>query len=128
MAEDRRIELDDLLVRPGTYLNPQTEVLVVVDDSPSIDGEIFNLEEFEGADWVLISDEVPTDESRRDELLETFQATYHGERQPRRAKHAGRRRSGRGGAGSGGSRLHRRGVGARRSARRLPRRCAPSTP
>jgi hypothetical protein len=79
MAEDRRIDLEDLLVRPGTYLNPQTEVLVVVDDSPSIDGEIFNLEEFEGADWVLISDEVPTDESRRDELLETFQATYHGD-------------------------------------------------
>ena len=78
MADDRRIDLDELLVRPGTYLNPQTEVLVVVDDSPSIDGEIFNLEEFEGADWVLISDDVPTDESRRDELLETFQATYQG--------------------------------------------------
>ena len=58
MADDRRIELDDLLVRPGTYLNPQTEVLIVVDDSPSIDGEIFNMEEFEGA--------------------ETFQATYQG--------------------------------------------------
>jgi hypothetical protein len=52
--------------------------MVVVDDSPSIDGEIFNLEEFEGADWVLIADEVPLDEARRDELLETFQATYHG--------------------------------------------------
>jgi hypothetical protein len=78
MADDRRIELDELLVRPGTYLNPQTEVLVIVDDSPSIDGEIFNLEEFEGADWVVISDEVPTDESRRDELLEVFQATYQG--------------------------------------------------
>ena len=78
MADDRKVELDDLLVRPGCYLNPQTEIMVVVDDSPSIDGEIFNLEEFEGADWVLISDEVPVDESRRDELLETFQATYHG--------------------------------------------------
>ena len=78
MADDRRIELDDLLVRPGTYLNPQTEVLVVVDDSPSIDGEIFNLEEFEGADWVLIADEVPVDESQRDELLENFQATHRG--------------------------------------------------
>ena len=51
---------------------------MVVDDSPSIDGEIFNLEEFEGADWVLIADEVPVDEARRDELLENFQATYHG--------------------------------------------------
>jgi hypothetical protein len=78
MADDRRFELDDLLVRPGCYLNPQTEILVIVDDSPSIDGEIFNLEEFEGADWVLIADEVPVDESQRDEILENFQATYHG--------------------------------------------------
>ncbi|HZG48678.1 MAG TPA: hypothetical protein VEY90_04090 [Thermoleophilaceae bacterium] len=78
MADQRRFELDDLLLRPGCYLNPQTEVMVVVDDSPSIDGEIFNMEEFEGADWVLIADEVPVDEARRDELLETFQATYHG--------------------------------------------------
>ena len=74
---DRRIELEELLVGPGTYLNPQTEVLVVVDDSSAIDGEIFNLEEFEGADWVLISDELPIDEPGRDELLEGFQATYH---------------------------------------------------
>jgi len=74
----RRYELDDLLVRPGTYFNPQTEVLVVVDDSTSLDNEIFSLEEFEGADWVLVSDEVPVDEDSRDELLETFQATYHG--------------------------------------------------
>ena len=78
MADDRRFQLDDLLIRPGCYLNPQTEVMVVVDDSPSIDGEIFNLEEFEGADWVLIADEVPVDEARRDELLEDFQAHYHG--------------------------------------------------
>jgi hypothetical protein len=28
---------------------------------------------FEGADWVLISDEAPVDEHRRDELLEAFQ-------------------------------------------------------
>ena len=78
MADQRRFELDDLLLRPGCYLNPQTEVMVVVDDSPSIDGEIFNMEEFEGADWVLIADEVPVDESRSDELLENFQANYHG--------------------------------------------------
>ena len=43
MADDRRYELEDLLVRPGTYFNPQTEVLVVVDDSNSMDAEIFNL-------------------------------------------------------------------------------------
>ncbi len=76
MAEGRRFELDELLIRPGTYFNPQTEVMVVVDDSPSLDGEIFNLEEFEGADWVLISDETPVDEPQRDELLESFQATF----------------------------------------------------
>ncbi len=75
-TQNRRFELDDLLIRPGTYFNPQTEVMVVVDDSPSLDGEIFSMEEFEGADWVLISDETPLDEPQRDELLESFQATY----------------------------------------------------
>jgi hypothetical protein len=78
MADPRTFDLDELLVRPGTYFNPQTEVLIVVDDSPELDAEIFNMEEFEGADWVLISDEVPLDEARRDELLESFQARYHG--------------------------------------------------
>jgi hypothetical protein len=78
MANDRRFELEELVVRPGTYFNPQTEVLVVVDDSPSLDTEIFNLEEFEGADWILVTDELPIDEAQRDELLETFQATHRG--------------------------------------------------
>lgn len=78
MARDRRYELEDLTNRAGTYFNPQTEVVVIVDDSSSIDSEIFNLEEFEGADWVLISDDVPVDEAQRDEILETFQATYSG--------------------------------------------------
>ncbi len=78
MAEQRRFELDELLNRPGTYFNPQTEVMLVVDDSPSMDSEIFNMEEFEGADWVLISDDLPVDEPQRDELLEDFQSTYHG--------------------------------------------------
>ncbi|HEX8066632.1 MAG TPA: hypothetical protein VF520_08920 [Thermoleophilaceae bacterium] len=78
MAQDRRFELDELIVRPGTYFNPQTEVLVVVDDSASMDGEIFNLEDFEGADWVLISDDAPVDEAKRDELLESFQARSSG--------------------------------------------------
>jgi hypothetical protein len=75
---DRRYELDDLVNRPGTYFNPQTEVMVVVDDSTSLDQEVFNLEEFEGADWVLVTEEVPVDEDRRDELFQTFQARYHG--------------------------------------------------
>jgi hypothetical protein len=76
MAESQPLE--EIVTRPGVYFNPQTEVLIVVDDSAEIDGEIFNMEDFEGADWVLIADEVPVDEARRDELLETFQATYHG--------------------------------------------------
>src|SRR5437762_10664757 len=79
MARDRRYDLEDLVNRPGTYFNPQTEVLVIVDDSSSIDSEIFNMEEFEGADWVLISDDVPVDESQRDETLENFQSTFHGD-------------------------------------------------
>lgn len=76
-AKRRVFELDELLVRPGTYFNPQTEVLLVVDDSTTLDGEIFNMESFEGADWVQISDEVPVDEDRRDQLLERFQTHYH---------------------------------------------------
>jgi hypothetical protein len=78
MARGRRYELDELIIRPGTYFNPQTEVMIVVDDSPSMDSDIFNMEEFEGSDWVLISDDLPVDESARDELLENFQATFHG--------------------------------------------------
>ncbi|HWI71728.1 MAG TPA: hypothetical protein VNT55_07215 [Baekduia sp.] len=72
----RRFELDDLVNRPGTYFNPQTEVLIVVDDSPDLDNEIFDLEEAEGADWVLISDEAPVDEQTRDDLIERFQARH----------------------------------------------------
>jgi hypothetical protein len=76
MADPRRFELDELVNRPGSYFNPQTEILIVVDDSPEMDAEIFNMEEYEGADWVLISDEQPVDENRRDELLERFQVRY----------------------------------------------------
>lgn len=77
MADSRRFELDELIIRPGTYFNPQTEVLIVVDDSPDLDSEVFNMEEFEGADWVLVSDETPLDEPARDEMLERFQVHYH---------------------------------------------------
>src|SRR5437763_14254201 len=77
MADPRKFELDELLVRPGTYFNPQTEVLVVVDDSPELDSEIFNMEEFEGAEWVLISDQSPIEEHVRDELIERFQVRHH---------------------------------------------------
>jgi hypothetical protein len=77
MADPRRFELDELVNRPGTYFNPQTEVVLSVDDSPDVDTEIFNMEEYEGADWILISDESAIDETRRDELLEAFQVTLH---------------------------------------------------
>jgi hypothetical protein len=76
-AEDRVVDQDELLMQPGTYFNPQTEVLVVVDDSTSLDQEIFNMEAYEGADWVRISDDVPVDEDQRDALLEQFQTHYH---------------------------------------------------
>jgi hypothetical protein len=76
MADPRRFELEELVNRPGTYFNPQTEVLVVVDDSPELDSEIFNMEDYEGADWVLIAEEVPVDENQRDELLERFQSRH----------------------------------------------------
>jgi len=77
MADHRRYELDELSIRPGTYFNPQTEVLIVVDDSPELDHVIFNMEEFEGDEWVLISDDSPLDEHKRDELVERFQVTHH---------------------------------------------------
>ncbi len=71
------MELEEITNLPGTYFNPQTEVLVVVDDSASIDQEIFNMEKYEGVDWVRISDELPIDEEDRDRVLEDFQTTYH---------------------------------------------------
>jgi hypothetical protein len=76
-AESRVMELEEITDVPGTYFNPQTEVLIVVDDSASIDQEVFNLEAYEGADWVRISDDVPIDEEERDRLLEEFQTHYH---------------------------------------------------
>ncbi len=76
MANPRQFDFEDIVNRPGTYFNPQTEVLVVIDDSPDVDTEIFNMEDFEGADWVLISDEVPIDGDARDELMQAFQVRH----------------------------------------------------
>lgn len=75
MADPRTFELDELVNRPGTYFNPQTDVVVIVDDTVDVDTEIFNMEDFEGADWVLIGDEAPVDEGRRDVMIERFQVT-----------------------------------------------------
>jgi hypothetical protein len=76
-VEEKLVELDELVVRPGTYFNPQTEVVVVVDDSISIDQEIFNMEAYEGADWVRITDEVPVDSDALDAAMQAFQTHYH---------------------------------------------------
>jgi hypothetical protein len=76
-TETPKVELDELVVRPGTYFNPQTEVVVVVDDSASIDQGVFNMESYEGDEWVRISDEVPVDEEQLDETLQSFQIHYH---------------------------------------------------
>jgi hypothetical protein len=76
-ADDNLYEVEELLVQPGIYFNPQTEVLVVVDDSVSIDQEVFNMERYEGAEWVRLSDETPIDEDGRDRILQTFQTHYH---------------------------------------------------
>ena len=77
-TDTRSVEVEEMLVRPGTYFNPQTEIVVVVDNSTSIDQEIFNMEAYEGSDWVRISDEVPVDEDALDAELEEFQTHYHG--------------------------------------------------
>ena len=76
-ARENLYQVEELLMQPGTYFNPQTEVIVIVDDSASLDQEVFNMEDYEGAEWVRVSDDVPVDEDRRDEALERFQTHYH---------------------------------------------------
>jgi hypothetical protein len=76
MAKIRRFQIDELLLRPGTYFNPQTEVMVVVDDSPEVDNELFEGDSIEEDEWVLIAEETPVDERRRDDLIESFQQTH----------------------------------------------------
>src|SRR3954470_9764630 len=73
MSNTRRFALDELILRPGTYFNPQTEIMVVIDDSPEVDHEIFEPADLEPTDRVQISEEVPVDEHRRDDLVERFQ-------------------------------------------------------
>jgi len=76
MAGPRRFEVDELLIRPGTYFNPETEVLLVVDDSQHLDSEVAEGSGSEG-EWLLVSDETPLDEHGRDELFEAFTARFH---------------------------------------------------
>jgi hypothetical protein len=78
--QENLYEVEEMLNQPGTYFNPQTEVVVIVDDSASPDQEVFNnLEGYEGADWVRVSDDVPVDEESRDRALETFETSNQGE-------------------------------------------------
>jgi hypothetical protein len=76
MSNPRRFGLDELTIRPGTYFNPTTEILIVVDDSPEVDHEIFESSEFDGTEWVLVSEDTPLDEHRRDDLVERFQHAH----------------------------------------------------
>ncbi len=71
----RRFDLEDAVSRPGTYFNPTTEVLLVVDDGASIDADIFE-DAADDAEWVLITDAAPVDENNRDELIERFSARH----------------------------------------------------
>src|SRR3954470_24427587 len=68
----RRFDVDELLTRPGTYFNPETEIVLVVDDSAHVDLELIE-DEDEGAEWILVSDDPAIDEHKRDELVETFE-------------------------------------------------------
>ena len=74
--EENVYEVEEMLNQPGTYFNPQSEVVVIVDDSASIDQEVFN--DVEGAEWVRVSDDVPVDEDSRDRALESFEARSQG--------------------------------------------------
>jgi hypothetical protein len=77
MPAPRRFDLEDLLIRPGTYFHPETEVLLVVDDAPEVDPELFEDEEAAAGEWVLLGDDVPIDERARDELIERFEVRHH---------------------------------------------------
>ena len=74
MAGEKGIDLEDLLVRPGTYFNPQTEIVVIVDDSVAIDQEVFEGSE---AEWVSISDEIPVEHDALDSAMEEFGTKHH---------------------------------------------------
>ena len=71
-SEPRPFELEELVTRPGTYVNARTEMVVIVDDAHRLHAAA--LEALEGSDWVLVSDETPVDEDARDELVDAFQA------------------------------------------------------
>jgi hypothetical protein len=71
MARLRRFDLEELSARPGTYFNPETEILIVVDDSAHPGAEL--ADETDDGEWILVGDEVPLDDAQRDELLERLE-------------------------------------------------------
>lgn len=71
MANVRRFDLEDLVLRPGTYYNPTTEVVLVIDDSTAIETGL--IEESDDAEWVLLGDEPAIDEHKRDEIVTAFE-------------------------------------------------------
>jgi hypothetical protein len=71
MPSVRRFDLEELSNRPGTYYNPTTEVVIVVDDSATLETGL--VEEDDDAEWILLGDEPAVDEHRRDELVERFE-------------------------------------------------------
>ena len=73
MARLRRFDLEELAARPGTYFNPETEILIVVDDSAHPGAEL--ADETDDAEWILVGDEVPLDDAERDELLERLEVS-----------------------------------------------------
>jgi hypothetical protein len=72
MANVRRFDLEDLVLRPGTYYNPTTEVVLVIDDSTAIETGLID-EDGAASEWVLLGDEPAIDEHKRDEIVEAFE-------------------------------------------------------
>src|SRR3954453_18241781 len=69
----RRFDVDELLTRPGTYFNPETEIVLVVDDSAHVDLELIEAEE-ESGEGILLGDAPAIDEHKRGEVVEAFEA------------------------------------------------------
>jgi len=80
MADSQRLELDDILNRRAPTSIRQTEVLIVVDDSPEMDAEIFNMEESRGPTGSASPMRYRSTRTRATALLERFQVHL-----PRRA-------------------------------------------
>ena len=78
-AERDRFTLEELADQAGTYFNPHTEVVIVVDDSVSVNPELFEGDDADDAGesvWVRISEELPLDEQRRDEMFDDYETIF----------------------------------------------------